>query len=110
VLLYRMYFRKTGNICGRQDFKADDDVAAIRIARVLYNTCSDTCDSFELWQGKRLLRARQPHHSIASLADMIEAYQRMTIETEERISQSGWMIAQSRRLLQTLSSLTSTKV
>jgi hypothetical protein len=38
---YRMYFLITGHIHGRQDFEADDDVGAIRIARVLYDTCSD---------------------------------------------------------------------
>jgi hypothetical protein len=32
---YRMYFRISGQIIGRQDFEADDDVGAIRIARVL---------------------------------------------------------------------------
>jgi hypothetical protein len=105
---YRMYFLITGRIHGRQDFEADDDVAAIRIARVLYDTCSDVCESFELWQGKRQIRAQQAHHSRASLADLIEAHQRVTIETEEVISQSDWVIAQSRRLIETLDQMKST--
>jgi hypothetical protein len=46
-----MYFQNKGKIDGREDFEADDDVAAIRIARVLYDACSDVCDHFELWQG-----------------------------------------------------------
>jgi hypothetical protein len=97
-----MYFRTTGKIHGREDFDADDDVAAIRIARVLYDTCSDVCDSFELWQGARQLRARQPHHQRASLADLIEAHQRVTLDTEDRICRSRWRIAQSQRLIQAL--------
>jgi hypothetical protein len=99
---YRMYFRTAGKIHGRHDFEADNDVAAIRIARVLYDTCADTCDSFELWQGNRPIPARLPHHQKANLADLIEAHQRLAIESEERISQSRWMIARSQRLMATL--------
>jgi hypothetical protein len=102
MLTYRMYFRTAGQINGRQDFEADNDVAAIRIARVLYDSCSDVCDSFELWQGKRQIRARQPHHQKANLADLTAAHQRVALETAERISESRWMIAQSQRLLQIL--------
>src|SRR5215469_8090500 len=65
---YRMYFLIRGQIQGGEDFEAADDVAATRIAGVLYDTCSDVCDGFDLWQGKRqLLRAttipseNQPH-------------------------------------------------
>src|SRR5215831_18658848 len=43
---YRMYFLIWGQIQGREDFEAADDVAAIRIAGVLYDTCSDVCDGF----------------------------------------------------------------
>jgi hypothetical protein len=97
-----VYSRTVGQIHGRQDFEADTDVAAIPIARVLYDSCSDVCDSFELRQGKRQIRARQPHHQKANLADLTEAHQRAALETEEHIGESCWMIAQSRRLLQIL--------
>jgi hypothetical protein len=102
VPTYRMYFRMTGQIHGREDFEATDDVAAIRIARVLYFMCSDVCDGFDLWQGKRQLRARQPHHQKASLADLIEAHQQVAIETEEHLCESRWLIAESRRLIEEL--------
>ena len=104
---YRMYFLVDDETRGRQDFQADDDVAATGIARVLFGTCSDICDSFELWQGRREIDAQQPHHSRANLFDLIEAHQRLTIETEEAISQSRWSIAQSRRLAETLDRLKS---
>jgi len=58
---YRMYFLISGQVQGGEDFEAADDVAAIRIAGVLYDTCSDVCDGLDLWQGKRQLHARQPH-------------------------------------------------
>lgn len=101
MLTYRMYFRTVGQIYGRQDFKADNDVAAIRIARILYDSCSDVCDGFEVWQGERQIRARKPHRK-ANLADLTEAHQRVALETEERISESRWMIAQSQRLIEIL--------
>jgi hypothetical protein len=106
MLTYLMYFRTVDQICGRHDFEAENDVAAIRIARVLYDSCSDV--SFELWQGKREIRARQPHHQKANLADLTEAHQRVALETEEQISESRWMIAQSQRLLQILDASKST--
>ena len=99
---YRIYFVGPGRISARQDFEADEDVAAIRIARVLYDMCSDICQSFELWQGKRQINAQQPHHSRASLTDLIEAHRRVTIDTAEVISESRRMIARSRRLIETL--------
>ena len=99
---YRMYFRTVGKISCREDFEADDDVAAIRIARVLYDACSDVCDCFELWQGKRQLRARQPHHQLVRLDDLIQAHQRVTLDTEDRMCRSRWRIAESRRLIEAL--------
>ena len=91
---YRMYSLISGQIQGGEDFEAADDVAAIRIAGVLYDTCSDVCDGLDLWQGKR--------HQKASLSDLIEAHQRVAIQKEEDISQSRWMIARSRRLIEAL--------
>jgi hypothetical protein len=102
MLTYRIYFRTARQILGREDFEANDDVAAIRIAHVLYDTCSDVSDSFELWQEQRKLRARQAHHWKASFDDLIEADQRVVIEREECISHSRWLIARSRRLIEAL--------
>ena len=99
---YRIYFRTNGRIHGREDFEATDDAAAIRIARVLHDACSDVCDGFELWQGTRQLCAPQPHQQKAGLADLIEAHQRIAIQKEEDISQSRWMITESRRLIEAL--------
>ena len=47
-------------------------------------------------------REPAPHHQKADLADLTEAHQRVALETEERTSESSWMIAQSRRLIQIL--------
>jgi len=36
---------------GRHDFEAEDDRAAMILAEVLCDACSDMCGFFELWQG-----------------------------------------------------------
>jgi hypothetical protein len=97
-----MYFRTSGKIRGREDFEVVGDVAAVRIARVLYDTCSDVCDSFELWQGTRQLRPRQQHYPYARLAELSDAHQRVVLDKEVTISDSRWLIAESRRLIETL--------
>jgi hypothetical protein len=100
--VYRMYFRMTGQIHGREDFEAADDVAAIRIARVLYFACSDVSDGFNLWQGSRQLRTRLPRHQRANLNELIEADHKAAIETLEHLRESRWLVAESRRLIEEL--------
>jgi hypothetical protein len=105
VGIYRMCFwfkDHHSHIHGREDFKADDDAAAIRIAHILQQACSDVCDNFELWQGARQIPMPQARHHIASLDDLIEAHQNVVIEKEELISQSRWMISRSRHLIEEL--------
>ena len=105
---YRMYFLVADRITGREDFDAADDVAALSIARILCEACSDICQSFELWQGTRRLRARQPPYRRATaLADLDDAGQRAAIETEEAIARSQWRIAQSERLFARLKAVRS---
>jgi DNA-binding winged helix-turn-helix (wHTH) protein len=101
VSTYRMYFRTSGKIFGREDLKADDDAAAIRIARVLYDTYSAVSDCLELWQGtRRIFDWPQSHHQKVCLADLIEAHQGVVLDKEETIGKSRWMIARSRRLIE----------
>jgi hypothetical protein len=105
MAFYRMYFLGgDGRIIGREDFEADDDVAAIRLGRALCDACSDICSGFELWQGLRKLRVRPPPHRRATAADLNEANQAQLIRTEESISGSQWRIAHSQRLLELLAS------
>ena len=73
TVTYQIYLLADGRTQAREDFPADDDVAAIRIARALYDACSDVCEAFELWQGKREIRAAQrTNHATVRLADLIE--------------------------------------
>ena len=48
--------------------------------------------TFHLCQWKRQLRVGQPHHQKASLANLIEADQRVAIQKEEDISQSRFAL------------------
>src|SRR5215470_15648396 len=95
---YRMYFLVAERIRGREDFQADNDIDAIRIAQVLCDACSDSCDSFGLWQGKRKVDTAQGCQPL-SLADLTQAHQQLVLETEEAILKSDWIIAQSKQLI-----------
>ena len=101
---YRMYFLAAGRIEAREDFQADNDIGAIRIAQVLCEACSDRCDSFELWREKRKVDTAQGSQP-ASLAELTQAHQQLVLETEEAILTSEWMIAQSKHLIERIECL-----
>ena len=88
---YRMYFLAADRIEARQDFQADDDIDAIRLAQVLCEACSDRCDSFELWREKRKVDTAQGSQP-ASVAELTQAHQQLVLETEEAILTSEWMM------------------
>jgi|SRR5437879_2959300 len=79
---YRLYFKALGSIVGRQDFEAEDDAAAQRIAAVLFDACSDRSQNIELWQGERLLSLNLPGRG-AGLDSLCEAHQEIAVNTEE---------------------------
>ena len=96
---YRMYLLAADRIRAREDFEADNDIDAIRIARVLCDACSDSCDAFELWQANRQVDTTQGFQPV-SLAKLTRAHQQVVIETEETILQSNRTIAQSKPLIE----------
>src|SRR5215471_163044 len=98
---YRMYFLATDRIEAREDFQADNDIDAIRIAQVLCDACSDRCDTFELWKEKRKVDTAQESQPVR-LAELTRAHQQLVLETEEAILESDWIIAQSKRLIERL--------
>lgn len=84
-------------IGGREDFEAEDDAAALAIARVVYDAAGDCCDAFELWEGTRQI----DHNRITSLkaSALCARRQNEIIRTEEALLNSRWAIARSRLLL-----------
>jgi len=102
VAAYRIYFTaRHGSILGRHDFEAQDDLAASRIACALFEACSDSCHSLDLWQGTRRIRVRRPQRSLG-LADLSDDLQEVAIKTEEMIVRSEFAVAHSRRLIERL--------
>ena len=101
---YRMYFLVADRIGAREDFQADNDIDAIRIAQVLCDACSDSCNSFELWQEERKVDTAQRSQPV-SLAELTQAHQQLVPETEEVILKSEWAIAQSKRLIECIERL-----
>ena len=100
---YRIYFVSTTTICGRHDFSADNDQSAIQIAHLLFEACSDGCQSYDLWQGDR--RVAIPRLFVPlTFNELSAAQQECAVDTEERIVRSEWSIAKSRRLLESLES------
>ena len=99
---YRLYFTTPlGSIIGRHDFDVDDDAAATRVAGALFDACSDSCASLDLWQGTRRIRVPDRHRS-PGLADLSEDLQEVAVKTEEMIVRSEWAITGSRRLIERL--------
>jgi len=104
---YRVYFRETTHIVGRQDFTADDDQSAVTMGDVLCDACSDRCDSFEVWNGDHRVVGRSLHSSRS--ADVILGRcQASIVKCEEAIQRSQWVIAKSKKLLERLDELRAT--
>lgn len=100
---YRIYLLRESAIRGRHEFEAASDQNAIQIAHVLFDACSDDCNSFDLWSGTRHVAI--PRLFVAKTFDELsEVLQEHTLDTEERIANGEWRTARSRRLLERLES------
>ena len=84
-------------ITGREEFAAENDAAALAIARGIFDAATDLCDAFELWDGSRQIDQGR----MATLPTSVVAAQRQEqiIRAEEALLSSGWAIARSRSLL-----------
>lgn len=109
MLSYSLYFRDEREIVGREDFEASDDDDALAMAELLYEACSDHCESFELWQGKRhvnsSLSASLALRQRKSVFEITAHIQERLRQREEAIRDSRWRIAESRRLLERIHQL-----
>jgi len=100
---YRIYFREATRIVCRHDFTADEDQSAVTIGDVLCDACSDSCDSFEVWNGDHRVVERSLH-SPRSADVILGRSQASIVKCEEAIQQSEWIIARSKKLLERLTS------
>jgi len=98
---YRLYLRRFGEIACRHEFTAEDDTRAQEFAELLAEAASDVCDTFEVWQGGRVVlgpqRAQRQGEGKACsfVPDSIVA-------AAEAVLESGWAAARSRLLLSRL--------
>src|SRR5215472_1611707 len=106
---YRLYLRDSVGVVGRDDFEAPSDVAALRIAVLVWDACSDECDRYEVWQGERWVAAGQKNTARPPIAatEIAAKTRESLIAREEAIQNSRWAVARSRRLLERLSALKS---
>lgn len=99
---YQLYFTDhSARLVGHQRFKAESDLQALRLAGAVFHLCHDECEAAELWRnGERVYRLHgddgdRPSWVTGSAADL-------AVELEERLANSRWSIARSRRLLDAL--------
>ena len=84
-------------IIGSEEFEAENDAAALVIARNIFDAGADLCDVFDLWDGTRQIDQGR----VATLQTNVVTARRQDqlIRAEEVLLNSGWAIAHSRRLL-----------
>jgi hypothetical protein len=84
-------------IAGSEAFEAENDAAALAIARSIFEGAADLCDIFDLWDGARQIdQSRMVTLETGLAADYRQEH---VIRAEEALLSSGWAIARSRRLL-----------
>lgn len=100
---YRLYFvDQKGAIQAREEFIAPDDDAAVMVSDWVCRACSDTCQSYELWQGDRRVIAFNDSRSgnvVAPTDRQTLEIQQITLAIEESLQRSHWLIARSERLI-----------
>jgi hypothetical protein len=103
-------FFDDGIVCGRFDFQADDDHRAAETAEILFQACSDRCESWGIWEGNEFLSSGPLRLSARLLAsDLAERRQENIAQCEETILNSEWVVASSTRLLAELDKLKASK-
>ena len=96
---------------GQFDFEAGDDVQAVETAEILFDACSDRCQSWEIWEAELFL-VRGPQNIGIPLraSDLTKRRQEYIVYCEEIILQSKWMVASSERLLAELDKLKASRI
>lgn len=96
--MYRLYLLDDkGAIQGREDFTALDDDAALAVSDLVCRACSDTCHSYELWHGSRLVIGFEDSRAdtVIGLTDEQNLeVQHVTLTLEE----ARWRVARSEKL------------
>jgi hypothetical protein len=105
---YRVYlYSESGSFQGRDEYEAEDDRAAMAIAEMLCDACSDMCETFEVWDGVRRVDpsfSKLPCPSVS--AEQVGAMaQASLLRREEAMRDSHWAVARSKRLIERMEHL-----
>jgi hypothetical protein len=103
--VFRLFFRDAGAIVGLDDFEASDEESARSIGNALYDSCSDRCTGYELWEGTALIVDHAEPAPRPKAGMLRDYHQSIVIEVEEAIQRSQWAVAGSKRLLQQLGAM-----
>jgi hypothetical protein len=97
---YRLYFL-SDHVVGQFDFQADDDDRAVETAEIIFDACSDSCRSWQIWEGDVFLVSGplRLHGAQLRTKGLTERRQEHIVECEEAILRSEWAIASSERLM-----------
>lgn len=106
---YQLFFLDD-HVVGSSDFQAEDDERAVEIAEILFDACSDRCQSWQLWD-RDVLLVRGPRGAGAQLqaSDLTKHRQENIIRCLEAILRSKWAIVSSARLIAELGKLKASK-
>jgi hypothetical protein len=94
---YRLYLRTGGRILCRHEFTAPGDGEARQLAQALAEAVADICDSFEVWQGGRVVAG--PEAAVANGGRAPPAVQALVLDMAEALLRSDWAVARSARLM-----------
>src|SRR5262249_52738398 len=97
---------RNGFVCGHQEFRARDDGAALLLAEIIFDACADECAKYELRRGRqRINPPTGPIFEQRMAGRVSRDTQLNAIALEERLQQSSWAVARSRRLMARIDSL-----
>ena len=99
---YRMYLvDRFGTFRWPHDLSAPSDCDALALVHAMQHACSDMPITMELWQGARRIpgvSGKTPSALRETWEDMLARRQEALLQTEEALSNSGTVVARSRRL------------
>jgi hypothetical protein len=105
---YRLYFlNETGSIIAAEVYDARTDDEARAIGAVLVDACSDMARGYEVWQvNRRIARHADCDPSLVERArQLLRQREEHLLQLEERLRDSRWRIAKSKRLLDRINGL-----
>lgn len=103
--LYRLDFlSEKRRALGQYGFLAESKEAALEIAQLTFDACSDRAARFEVWHDFGVLASEQ-RPAATTLEQVVAHRQAQVVELEERIRDSKWEVASSKRLLARLDAM-----